>query len=150
MRLLLPILILFSNTQLEAPLSKASDEVSLKQIASAWVKKFGKGETANDTQKQVAVKIIRASYKVGVPPVEALRRGWEESRWTMTARRDNGPGRGVDRGPLQVNDRWTPEVRRQTAEQSIYTGLGILKKYYDSCGKRWVCAHRAYRTGVVQ
>jgi soluble lytic murein transglycosylase-like protein len=136
-------LIFFSSVQQD-------DKAQFVAMADKWVKDHGNGETATERQKQVAVKIIRASFHVGVPPKEALRRSWEESRWTMTARNDNGPGRGVDRGPMQVNDRWTPEVRQQTPEQSIYTGLEILKKYYNSCGKRWTCAHRAYRTGVVQ
>jgi hypothetical protein len=106
------------------------------------------GRVTSD-QQRAGVEIAKACHVIGIPVREGLKRGWEESSWRWKA---VGHNRDLsnDHGAMQVNDRWTPGILKQTPREQIYTGVAILKRYYFRCRYDWSCAHYAYRTGRVK
>ena len=115
-------------------------------VAMQWL---GERRVGPD-QILVAAVIVEAAWSRGVPPREALIRGWAESNFRSDVIGKNARHRGRDRGAMQVNDKWHPEIARMTDSQRIHEGVKLLAAYNVRCGGDWRCTHQAYRTGKVR
>ena len=144
----LTLLLLFSPSVLEQVLTLPL--LTARHFAEEWVVKHVH-EDFDDWPQQfgVATEVVTAAWEMDVPAEQALKIAWRESRFYRNKTHVNAPGFGVDYGPMQVNDVWTPEVRYQTESERIRTGVRLLKRFYVQCQRDWGCAHKAYATGTV-